>query len=114
MVRIDWYTAPNGKQPAKEFVDGLDSKMKAKLLGSVEYLRRYGPQLRMPYSRYLRDGIFELRAEQGGNITRVLYFFFDGGRAILTNGFTKKTQATPAQEITKAKKYRDDWRKRNG
>ena len=38
------------------------------------------------------DGIFELRAQVGNNISRVMYFFFDGGNAILTHGFIKKTQ----------------------
>ncbi len=45
------------------------------------------------------DGIFELRAQQGSDITRVLYFFQIGNKAYLTNGFTKKTQKTPPSEI---------------
>lgn len=67
----------------------------------------------MPFSRHLEDGIFELRTPQGSNITRVLYFFVVGERAILTHGFVKKTQRTPPREIERAKKARDDWRQRN-
>ena len=67
----------------------------------------------MPFSRHLEDGIYELRTPQGNNITRVLYFFVVGERAILTHGFVKKPQKTPVREIERAKRARDDWRARN-
>ena len=63
----------------------------------------------MPYSESLSKGIYELRSIVGNDITRVLYFFIDGNKAILTNGFTKKTQKIPSSEIEKAKKYRSDY-----
>ena len=72
-----------------------------------------GPLLREPYSKSLGDGIFELRIKQGNDITRVLYFFFIGNKAILTNGFIKKTQKTPKNVIETAKKYREDYQRRN-
>ena len=50
--------------------------------------------------------------KQSTNITRILYFFVVGDKAILTNGFTKKTNKTPTKEIELAKKYREDyWRR---
>ena len=57
----------------------------------------------------LDDGIFEIRTKFGSDITRVLYFFVVGKKVILTNGFIKKTQKTPASEITLAKQYRADY-----
>lgn len=83
--------------------------MRAKLLVELDLLEENGPQLREPYSKHLEDGIFELRAKQGSDITRVLYFFFVGKKIVLTNGFTKKTQKTPRAEITAAKKYRAEY-----
>ena len=80
--------------------------MAAKAYGMIELLEEYGNELRMPYSEQLEDGIFELRIKFGGNITRILYFFFVGKNIILTNGFMKKTQKAPPSEITKAKQYR--------
>ena len=44
-------------------------------------------------------GIFELRAKVGTDISRVLYFFYYEGKIIMTNGFVKKTQKTPKEEI---------------
>ncbi|WP_083425513.1 type II toxin-antitoxin system RelE/ParE family toxin [Succinivibrio dextrinosolvens] len=40
------------------------------------------------------------------NISRVMYFFYIGDTATLTNGSVKKTQKTPIKEIEKALKYR--------
>ena len=57
---------------------------------------------------------FELRGQQGGNISRVLYFFFAGQKVILTNGFVKKTQKTPSGEIEKARQYRADYLRQRG
>lgn len=59
-------------------------------------------------------GIFELRAKVGTDISRVLYFFYYEGRIVLTHGFIKKTQRTPAGEIEKAKIYRRDYIERHG
>lgn len=50
----------NGEVPVENFMQSLDIKMKAKLIGLIEILSEYGPQLREPYSKSLGDGIFEL------------------------------------------------------
>ena len=71
-----------------------------------------GTSLRMPLSEALGDGIFELRAKVGTNITRVMYFFVVGNRAVLTHGFIKKTQKTPVRELQRAKDIRDDYLER--
>ncbi len=83
--------------------------MQTKLFRLLELLELKGNELREPYSKSLSDGIFEIRANQGNNITRVLYFFVVGKKIILTNGFVKKTQKTPENEIELAKKYREDY-----
>ncbi|MCI8375110.1 MAG: type II toxin-antitoxin system RelE/ParE family toxin [Lachnospiraceae bacterium] len=106
---IEFYTKENGEKPAKEFLLCTDKKMRAKLSGILELLEEYGNQVREPYSKHLEDGIFEIRGKIGNNISRVLYFFYFEGRIILTNGFVKKTQKTPRQEIELAKKYRKDF-----
>jgi phage-related protein len=58
------------------------------------------------------DGIFEIRCKVGSNIVRVLYFFFYGGKIVLTNGFMKKTNKTPMEELRLAKEYRADFKER--
>lgn len=112
--KVDFYEKLDGFCPVCEFLDSLDDKMRAKLLRLIMLLEENGYELREPYSKVLGDGIFEIRAQQGNNITRVLYFFISGKRIILTNGFVKKTARAPKAEIELAKKYRMDYLMRKG
>ena len=106
---VHFYDAADGTEPAKEFILSLDDKMRAKVLRTVQILADNGPDLREPYSKPIGDGIFELRAKVGSDISRVLYFFFVGRKVILTNGFIKKTPKTPKTEIELAKRYRAEF-----
>lgn len=81
---------------------------------TIGLLQDNGYELREPYSKHLSEGIFELRAKVGSDITRVLYFFYVGQNVVLTNGFIKKTNRTPSKELDKAKKYRTDYLRRKG
>ena len=114
MYQLEFYETEDGREPVAAFLDSLDDKMAAKLLGLMEVLEEKGTELRMPYSEHLEGGIFELRCKLGSNITRALYFFFSGKRIIVTNGFIKKTQKTPPGEIKLAKTRRADWIRRHG
>ena len=73
---VEFYETPNGDQPAKEFLLSLDKKMRAKMADTISILQDNGYELREPYSKHLSEGIFELRAKVGSDITRVLYFFY--------------------------------------
>ena len=111
---VIFYEKENGDCPVEDFLLSLDMKMKAKMVGLLELLEEYGNQLRGPYSKHLDDGIFEIRCKVGSNITRVLYFFYYEGKIILTNGFVKKTQKTPPEQIKMAKEFRADYKERMG
>ena len=106
---VEYYELENGTCPVEEFILKQDNKMQAKIFAALELLESKGPALREPYSKVLDDGIFEVRAKQGSDISRVLYFFVVGRRVILTNGFVKKTVKTPPREIARAKRYRADF-----
>lgn len=106
---VYFYRGEDGSCSVKDFIYSLDPKMRAKVMGGVALLKQNGPRLREPYSKSLGAGLFELRTKQGSDITRVLYFFFDGKQIVMTNGFVKKTQKTPPAEIETAKKYRSDY-----
>jgi phage-related protein len=107
--QVIFYEKENGEVPAEEFLDSLDRKMNAKLTRCIAALQEYGNELSEPYSKHLDDGIFELRAQVGSDISRALYFFVVGKRIILSHGFIKKTQKTPVSEIERAKLYRKDY-----
>ena len=111
---VEFYEMQNGERPAEELLNELDTKMRSKLVMTLKVLQEKGNGLREPYSKHLEDGIFEVRGKVGTDISRVLYFFYFGGKIILTNGFIKKSQKTPRGEIEKAKAHRKDFLERMG
>jgi len=110
--QVEFYDTEDGRTPTQEFLDSLEPKMNAKMVGLMEILEEKGRSLREPYPAPLEDGIFELRATQGSNISRALFFFYVEGRIVITHGFIKKTQKTPRAQIELAKKYRADFLRR--
>lgn len=116
MIKFEvvFYEEENGDCPVEEFINSLDTKMRAKMVGLLELLEEKDNQLREPYSKMLDDGIFEIRCTVGNDITRVVYFFYYEGKIILTNGFIKKTQKTPSGQIKLAKRRRADFQERMG
>ena len=103
------YAKQDNSEPVTEFLLSLAPKMQAKVLRQIDLLAEFGNKLREPYSAPLEDGIYELRIKQGSDISRVLYFFFIGKKIVLTNGFVKKAQKTPPEQIRLAKSYRADY-----
>ena len=69
----------------------------------IELLMEFGPQLRMPHSRALGDGLFELRPRGAEGIGRAFYCFVADKRVVVLHAFTKKTQGTPERELKLAR-----------
>jgi phage-related protein len=55
------------------------------------------------------SGLFEIRVEMGSEIYRVFSFFDKGNLIILVNGFQKKTQRKPKNEIELAEKLKKQY-----
>ena len=110
--KVIFYEKENGDCPVEEFIISLDVKMRAKVIGMLELLEEKGNLLREPYSKPIKDGIFEIRCKVGHNLTRILYFFYYDGKIILTNGFVKKTKKTPLEEIELARERKADFKER--
>lgn len=61
------------------------------------------------FVKYLRDDVYELRAECESNIYRVFFIFDNGNIVVLFNGFHKKSQKTPQKELEKAIKLKEEY-----
>lgn len=70
----------------------------------IELLMEFGPSLRMPHSRSLGGGLFELRPHGHEGIGRALYCYMDGKRIVILHAFVKKTQEAPEKELRLARK----------
>ena len=55
---VEFYQLPNGREPVREFLMGLEMKMHAKLADTISLLQDNGFELREPYSKHLTEGIF--------------------------------------------------------
>ena len=106
---IEYVELPNGRVPAREFVDSLDAKAAARIDAFIERLRIYGNRMEGKFVKKLTDDIFELRVKQFDRIFRVLFFYEPGKLIVITSGFQKKTEQTPPGEITRAEQLRRLW-----
>ena len=109
MFEIEFYALENGKEPARDFIKGLSPKMQAKALRGIDVLAEQGNIIREPFSKHIKNGLFELRIKFSSDITRIFYFFYKDNKIIVTNGFIKKTNGTPISEIEKGLKYKADY-----
>jgi phage-related protein len=64
----------------------------------------FGLELRMPHSRAMGDGLFELRPKSREGIARVFYCMKVGRKIIVLHSFVKKTNETPRREIDIARR----------
>lgn len=55
------------------------------------------------------DGIYEMRVKVGSDIYRIFCFFDQGRLIILLNGFQKKKDKTPRQEIVRAERLKKEY-----
>ena len=110
MRTVDFYHLPNGQSPVEEFLDSLTGKQAQKVLWVLQLIEELEAVLRQYYKKLVdNEGIWEVRIQFGNDIFRLLGFFDGGALLILTNGFAKKTQKTPPQEIALAVRRRNDY-----
>ncbi len=94
----------------KNLPDGVQSKIEWTLS-----LMRIMHQIPEKYFKHVEGtkGLYEIRVEVGSNIYRIFSFFDKGNIVVLGNGFQKKTQKTPKQEIEKAIKIMEAYQNEN-
>lgn len=76
----------------------------ARYLRYTDRMEVFGPDLGMPHTRSLGDGLFELRLKAAEGIARVLYCTMVGKKIMVLHQFIKKTDKTPPREIETARR----------
>ena len=112
MYEVLFYLDKRGRCPTDEFLDKLESKIKAKVEKWMEKLGEEGPNLPRPFADVVRGKVRELRIGFGSNHYRFLYFFF-GKKIVITHGFLKKIDRVPVEEIEKAERRMQDFLQRH-
>ena len=102
------------KEYFKEFFAEQREKVQNKITWTLELIEDLE---RVPeiYLKHIEDtdGLYEVRIKHGSDMFRIFSFFDKGKLIILANGFQKKTQKTPKQEIEKALKIKSEYENEN-
>lgn len=88
----------------KQDVFSLPPDILADYLRLRELMEQYGANLRLPHSRAMGSGLFELRPKGREGIGRIFYCTTIGSTIVILHSFVKKTQKTPADELKIARK----------
>jgi len=93
-----------------DFFDSLSEKVKDKI-DYVLFLITVADRIPKKFFQYMEgtEGLFEIRVEFESNIYRIFCCFDEGKLVVLFNGFQKKTQKTPSNEIDKALKIKREY-----
>jgi phage-related protein len=101
----------------KDYFETFFIRQRQKVKDKIVWTLKLVEELRFIPETYLKhltgtDGLYEVRVQCGSDIFRIFCFFDEGNLIILINGFQKKTQKTPVDELSKAiklkKKYYEE------
>lgn len=105
--QVEFYFTPDGRIPAKEYLEELSLDIKAKLLALVKYIAENGKIFDITKFRMVskNEKIFEFKPLS----CRFFTFFFEGKRIIITNGYMKKSQKVSGRDLQKAINIKRDY-----
>jgi len=94
----------------QEFFEKQRDKVKDKIIWTFELIEEL-QRIPETYLKHIEntEGLYEIRVQNGSDIFRIFCFFDQGKIVIITNGFQKKMQKTPKQEIEKALKIKQEY-----
>lgn len=99
---IHFFKTSSGREPVREYLTHLlnsknpnDKELANEILTYLTLLKDRGTRLGMPYSKHLRDSLWELRPKNN----RIIYCCIQGNNIYLLHYFKKQTQKTPLKDI---------------
>lgn len=100
---IDYYS-----EEVRSEIHALPVGIRASYARLANLLEEFGLDLRMPHSRAMGDGLFELRPRGREGIARVFYCMKVGRKIIMLYSFIKKTNETPKREMEIARQRKKE------
>ena len=100
---MNWAIIYYSESLQNEILD-LPAGFLARFLRYADRMELYGPDLGMPHTRAMGEGLFELRLKAAEGIARVFYCTMIGKRIVMLHQFIKKTDKTPPKELVIAKR----------
>lgn len=100
---MNWTITYFNERVAHEIKDWPDG-LYADFLRLVGMMKEHGANLRLPHSRAMGEGLFELRCKGEEGIGRAFYCTMVGREIVILYSFVKKTQETPPGKLRIARK----------
>jgi len=104
---VNWRVSFYSARLQNEILE-LPAGFVARFLRYAERMEIYGPDLGMPHTRAMGDGLFERRLKAGEGIARVFYCTAVGRRIVMLHQFIKKSGKTPRKELAIARARRKE------
>jgi phage-related protein len=104
LLKIMSWTVDYFSEDVRQEIAAMPVGIRAAYVRLTELLEEFGLDLRMPHSRAMGGGLFELRPRGREGIARVFYCTMVGRRIVVLHSFVKKTQETPKRELDIARK----------
>lgn len=85
-------------------------KVRDKIIWTFDLIENL-PRIPELYLKHIEktEGLYEIRIQLGSDIYRIFCFFDQGQLVVIVNGFQKKSQKTPRQEIELALKIKGEY-----
>ena len=77
----------------------LPDTLLARFIRMTEVMQEFGPNIGMPHTRTMGDGLFELRLKGKEGISRIFYCTLVRNNICLLHSIIKKTQKTPHKDL---------------
>ena len=104
MLTLDMWSIEYFNSKVQQNIEGWPVGIYADFLRLIQMMEKHGADLRMPLSRAMGQGLFELRRKGKEGIGRAFYCTMVGREIVVLHCFIKKTQDTPDKELAIARK----------
>ena len=116
MKGVSIYQPPGSNAQVALFIEGLDPKLREKLLRQIIPLPRMPPSvLREPHYKHFTleryRSFYEVRVK-GGSVVRVIFTICPGGDVLLLSGFVKKQSRDTMRALEQSLRILADFRER--
>jgi phage-related protein len=106
-----FFATEAGAEPVRDWLKDLSKTDRVRIGGDICTVELGWP-IGMPVCRPLGDGLYEVRTTLNDRIARVL-FGIEGDDMVLLQGFIKKSQKTPKDDLAIARKRLKQYRSKN-
>ncbi len=95
---MKWEIAYYSAKLEKEILN-LPDTLLAKYIRITDVMQEFGPNIAMPHTKAMGNGLFELRLKGAEGIARVFYCTLIDNTICFLHSIIKKTQRTPLKDL---------------